>query len=103
MWLFKKKEKPILYEMFGSWGNRIEWQDFQKREVRGWKQRRPVVGDLIGMPMQSGNDGVFRFTEVEYMEDPRDMFFGKLEGIGYLSDFKGEYIPESEVKVTFLV
>lgn len=104
MWPFNKKNgKPVMYEMFGGWGNRIEWDDFHKRTVRGWKQRRPVVGDLLKTPMQSGNDGVFRFISVEYADDPRDLFYGKLEGDGYLSDFKGEYIPEKEVKVTFLV
>jgi len=105
MWPFKKlkRGKPIMYEMFGGWGNRIEWLDFAKREVQGWKQTRPKVGDLIRTPMKSGNDGVFCFTSVEYLDDPRDMFFGQLEAIGYLSDFRGEYTPESEVKVTFLV
>jgi len=98
-----RKRKPVMYEMFGGWGNRIEWFDYQKRKVHGWKQSRPVVGDLIRMPMQSGSDAVFRFTGVEYCDDPRDMFYGQLEGIGYLSDFKDEYIPESEVRVTFLV
>jgi len=103
MWPFKKKEKPIMYEMFGGWGNRIEWDNFQERTVRGWKQRRPVVGDLVKTPMASGADGVFRFVSVEYANDPSDMFYGQLEGLGYLSDFKEEYTPESEVKVTFLV
>lgn len=98
-----KKEKPMMYEMFGGWGNRIEWFDFQKRKITGWKQRRPVIGDLIKCPMESGNDGLFRVTSIEYMSDPRDMFFADTEPVGYLKDYKGEYMPESEVKVSFLV
>jgi hypothetical protein len=102
MWPFKKNGKPVMYNMFGEWGNRIEWQDFKKRTVRGWKQRCPRVGDLIKCPMQSGSDGVFKITSVEEMTDPPDMFFAETEGVGYLDDLKEEYTPESEIKVTFL-
>lgn len=115
MWPFRKKQAtveevkeektvPVLYEMFGGWGDRIDWQEIGERTVHGWKQKRPVVGDLVKAPMASGKDGLFRFIEVTYMTDPPDMFFGKLEGIGYIDDFKGEYTPEAERKdrVTFL-
>ncbi len=102
MWPFKKDGKPVMFEMFGGWGNRIEWQDFAKRTVRGWKQKTPKVGDLIKCPMQSGNDGLFRVTSVEQMSDPADMFFAETEPVGYLNDYKGDYTPESEIKVAFL-
>lgn len=98
----KKAEKPIMFEMFGGWGNRIQWEDFSKRTIVGWKQKTPRIGDLIRCPMQSGNDGLFRVTSVEESGDPADMFFAETEPAGYLDDYKGEYIPESEVKVAFL-
>lgn len=102
MSIFRKKEKPVMFEMFGGWGNRIEWRDFGKRTIRGWKQKSPKVGDLIKCPMASGRDGLFRVTSVEEPGDPRDMFYAETEPVGYLGDYEGEYIPESEVKVTFL-
>lgn len=102
MWPFKKKRVPVIFEMFGGWGNRIQWQDLPKRTIVGWKQKDPIPGDLIRCPMESGRDGLFRVTSVEKPGDPADMFFAETEPAGYFDDFKGEYTPESEVKVAFL-
>jgi len=75
-----------------SWGNRIEWHDFERRTVVGWIDRTAMfgsstpshgvcVGDDLICPMQSGKIGRFRFTEVKYERDPPDMFIGKVIGI----------------------
>lgn len=103
----KPKVKPVMYEMGGGWGNRITWQDLPKRKIVGWKQRTPVVGDLIKCPMESGKDGLFRIISVDKKTDPPDMFFADTEPAGYFEDYKDEYITEKEeretrTKLTFL-
>ena len=91
-----------MFEMFGGWGDRIDWQNFTKRQIVGWKQVKPKVGDLIKCPMESGDDGLFRVTRVEHMHDPADMFFADTEPVSYLRDYKGKYTPEAKEKITFL-
>ena len=97
------KATPTLYEMFGGWGNRIEWFDIANRKISGWKQRRPVVGDLIRCPMESGKSCLFKVISVNYMSDPADMFFAETKPIGYMEDYKGKYVLDAVRKSTFLV
>ncbi len=96
-----KARIPVLYEMSGGWGDRIEWSTIGSR-VTGWKQRIPEVGDLISSPMQSGKTGLYRVTDVEQMLDPRDMFFADVEEAFYLDEYEGEYTLDKERKATFL-
>ena len=93
---FSKKGKPVMYEMFGGWGNRIEWLNYNNGKIAGWKQRKPVIGDLIKCPMESGKDKLFRVINVKYMADPQDMFFADTEDAGYFEDYKEQYTPEEE-------
>jgi hypothetical protein len=77
---------PKTYEIGGGWGNTIQWFNYDKRRVTGWKQCKPRAGDILESRMESGKTGVFKFVEVEHCSDPHDMFFATVEDIGY----KGE-------------
>jgi len=60
-----------------------EWVFF---DVSGHLTPIPRVGDEVIISMASGKAAVFVFTEVEPCRDPKDMYFGKVVGIGYLED-----------------
>lgn len=81
------------------WGHHIEWTDFDKRSIWGhFDNARGVkafvltdapmppsleVGSVIRGEMQSGRMALFRVTELDWQSNPHDMFFGKVEDIGY--------------------
>lgn len=67
----------------GTWGDKVEWFHVGTRRVTGWKDERPIVGDILKSPMASGRVGIFVFTDVELMRDPPDMFFGTVEFHSY--------------------
>lgn len=88
-------EKPWRYSLGGGWGDAINVIDWEKRKFVGWKPRSPQVGDYLFCKMESGKVGILRFKEVEYMRDPRDMFFATCEDVG----FEGECeLPEMEME-----
>lgn len=97
--LFKnKKAKDSLlnsnthvYSVGGTWGNKIEWFDFERRRIVGWKSILPRQNDLLLSNMKSGKTAIFKIGVVENCNDPRDMFFAYVEFIGYLEDH-----PEKE-------
>ena len=94
-----------LYIIHGGWGHHIEWwEDFSNREVWGHLPDRPEVGDYLEAEMKSGKKAIFRFVSVDYKSDPPDMFFGKVEDVGYREDLDCEAlgIPEKELKTMFL-
>lgn len=86
MFGMKKKSTPSSDVMGGWWGNKIEWFDWERRRVVGWKQERPKVGDYLYAQMQSGKWAKFRYTEVDLKWDPPDMFFGTVKDIGYCTE-----------------
>ena len=52
----------------------------------GWLTRRPNNNDLLAIKCKSGYVGVFKISNVEYVEDPNDMFFFELSSpVAYLS------------------
>lgn len=73
-----------IYAIGGGWGNAVEWFDWNKRVVTGWKSRRPRKGDLLTCKMQSGKTAVWEFEDVKYERDPPDMFFGYMKDLGYI-------------------
>lgn len=72
-----------VYEIGGTWGNSIQWMDWETCLVVGWKQIKPEVGDSLRAKMESGKIGVYRFDEVSPCQDPKDMFFAKVSFVGY--------------------
>jgi len=101
--LFPRSAEPwrpgYAFALGGGWGNAINWQDWERRRVVGWKQRHPKMGDRLDAEMQSGRVAVFRFTNVEPCLDPRDMFFASVEDMGYADDFP---LPPVEKRSLFL-
>jgi hypothetical protein len=77
---------PAVFDMRErkTWGNRISWDDFDKRRLNGHTTPRPRLGDEIRSAMQSGGVGRFRVVDVDYCADPHDMWFATVEDIGYV-------------------
>jgi hypothetical protein len=70
-----------------SWGNSIRWLFGQEgTKVVGWMSPKPKVDDEVTTLMESGKVGRYRITEVEHPGDPKDMFFAKVEFVGYADD-----------------
>ena len=70
---------------YNSWGNRISWRDFEKRSIGGHCLNLRV-GDELRCKMESGGVGRFIIIEIDYCQDPRDQFFGKVVFFGYFED-----------------
>lgn len=81
--------KPKTFELGGSWGDAIEWQynipdtENRKARVSGWKEIKPKVDDFI---IGEFSDGIrkYKFTDVQYFSDPRDMFNGTIEFVEFI-------------------
>jgi hypothetical protein len=76
----------IVMEDHKSWGNAIQWRDYEKQQLWGHLTPRPAVGDEVLCELKSGRIGVFKIIDVDYTEDPQDMFFATTEPIGYLDE-----------------
>ena len=74
---------PVITIGEGYWGNVMEWNNFAKRKVHGWRPRPPVIGQRVEAEMQSGRTAVFEIENVKTMLDPPDMYFATLKDIGY--------------------
>ena len=82
--LFGKKEGRIFDMTSGSgWGNVVHF-DRNGIDVHGWLTPLPKKGDVILVRMKSGKVGKYIFTQVKPCGNPRDMFFGKVTGVGYV-------------------
>ena len=74
-------ENPHVYSMGGYWGHHIDWfgdNSPDDGKVYGHLPRLPELGDIVEVTMESGRVMEYRFIEVRYCADPRDMFFGTL-------------------------
>jgi hypothetical protein len=93
------------------WGHHIEWHDFTERKIWGHydnfnviqrfvtgEEPRPprmlAVGEVIRAKMQSDRYALFRVTEINWQNDPRDMFFGAVEDIGYEDEIRAAEAAE---------
>lgn len=71
------------------WGHRMSWTNYKTRNINGHlSMPRVQVGDTVVCQMKTNYANAtqqFRryvVTEVEYMVDPNDQFFGKVRDIG---------------------
>jgi len=69
-----------------GWGNAISWHDYDKRRLYGFLSRLPQNGDEIHFKMKSGKIARFAVQNVEYCDDPRDMWFADAVDIGYVGE-----------------
>jgi hypothetical protein len=75
----------------GGWGNIITWRGNTDKTINQWtimkvvgfKGERPRVDDILMSKLHSGKVCMFVFTEVEYMSNPADGFFGTVMTLGY--------------------
>jgi hypothetical protein len=73
-----------------GWGDNVHfWPEGSRDHIVGWLSRKPVVGDEIRFKMRSGRVGRYVLVEVEYMQDPPDMWSGRVEGLGYVESTCG--------------
>ena len=94
----KIRGNGILYTSHGDncWGNAISFRISKDDKLcdelgktqrfHGWKNRRPITGDYIQVPMKSGMHFLFEITEHEHCRDPIDMFFCTGMFLGYSED-----------------
>lgn len=67
-----------------TWGNNIEFFDWESRKIVGWLGSKPNKGDEIRSKMQSGKIARFEVKEVENCSNPDDMFFATVKDLDYL-------------------
>ena len=86
-WPLRTSEPPDFDDGIGGfWGNRIAWRicDFQGETFRivGWKplENAPGAGSVIRAEMESSWVW-FEIVDIDWMRDPDDMFFARLEPI----------------------
>lgn len=92
------KEPVTLYNLWehNGWGDSIEAEfphmtdesgqtgiDLDNCKCNGWLPRKPKDGDILRVKMTSGKIFQFRFMEVRHVQQVSDMFFAKLEAVGY--------------------
>lgn len=63
-------------------GTCVHWWTWESRTICG-HVHNPKVGDLFRAKMFSGKFGIFRIVEVKWQLDPSNMYFAKVEDIGY--------------------
>jgi len=84
--------KGVEVHVFGGWwGNHMELTSWNDGKFVGHRTPYPKVGDLIEADMESGRTAVLLITKIEGCRDPRDMYFGRFDPIGYVEDFN--HIP----------
>lgn len=49
----------------------------------GQNQKQLKIGQLLRCKMDSGRNAIFRLTDLRYMSDPKDQYFGTVEDIRY--------------------
>jgi len=102
--LFKKRVKltgKIWYmENHQGWGNRIGWSDFEKRRISAHTSPRPDEGDELRVKMQSGKIARFALIDIDYMSDPRDMWFATAYDIGYVGEKPINKVKEAKTQET---
>jgi hypothetical protein len=67
-----------------NWGDNIQWMKWEDRSIVGWTDPHPQPGDQIIFDMKSGRRAIFQIRSVDPCGDPPDMWFAKLNDIGYV-------------------
>lgn len=80
----KKIPRGETYHMqdYQSWGNAINWTNWPELKINGHLTRRPTIGDILTCDFVSGAKHEFQFIQVEYVNDPTDMFFAEVKHLG---------------------
>jgi hypothetical protein len=83
---FEIKPTGRVFEMPGEyWGVQIFFYDFERRLIYGYTDKKILtIGDELRAKMKSGMIARFLITDMEYCEDPPDMFFATVKDVGFL-------------------
>lgn len=100
--LFKKKRvltgRVIKAWEHKSWGNNIEWSDYNELRVVGWLPKKPIENDEMQFKMLTpeNKEVTTRFivTDVEHTQNVHDMFFAIVKPFAYV----GEPITDKTIK-----
>jgi len=89
--VIKRGKEVRLFKMGGGWGDAINMWRWPKKlgdicKVEGHKNPKPIKGDLLLMPMESGKTLLTQFTKVEPCGDPPDMFFADIKEVDYVEN-----------------
>lgn len=83
------KDFSVFGMSFFSWDNRNVMGFYDQIRagfygaMHGQDQKQLKVGQLLRCKMESGRNAIFRLIELEYMSDPKDQYFGRVEDVGY--------------------
>ena len=107
------KRKGAIIPFARNWGDnyditRINEADdkipFKTYDAQGWKSlhdgsmhNNVQVGDIIKVPCEGGKIGFLIFIWVEYMTDPKDMFFAKMAAVGICDEENDDSIGYEEL------
>lgn len=67
-----------------SWGDNINFFDWNTRKIYGLMTPKPKIGDEYRERTLSGQIYCFKIVAMEFPGDPHDMFFADVEDIGIL-------------------
>lgn len=89
--VIKRGKEVRLYKMGGGWGSAINVCRWPKKlgdkyEVSGHKNPKPVKGDLLLIPMESGKTLLTMFVDTQPCNDPPDMFFAEIKKVDYVDN-----------------
>lgn len=93
----KMTGKVWVKEEHDVWGNRISFTDFDTRRVSGHTTPLPNEGDELRCTMKSGKIFRFALVNVEYCNDPKDMWFADAYDIGYVGEKPINKVKEFKV------
>jgi hypothetical protein len=88
LWATRRRKSPFPGVRVGAevwhmgYDHGITWFSEKTSSVMGFHSRKPVVGDLLMVPMESGRIGYYVFTELRPQLDPHDMFFATVKPTG---------------------
>ncbi|MCK9596485.1 hypothetical protein M0R19_04835 [Candidatus Pacearchaeota archaeon] len=105
MKIFKKKLRKNfnIFVNNSSYGNSIRIFSDNKDgtyTVSAYTYPRPNEKDGLILDMQSGKKALYIITEIDYCQDPADMWFSKITFLKYIDNVELEVLLEKKVNTT---
>lgn len=81
-----------LVRLGGSWGNCISYFDDSHHKIYGFKPYTLAENSWL---VDTKTSEIFRIYDIEYMRDPTDQFFAKIEKIGEVKNPNNVSVEEA--------
>lgn len=94
------REDAVLFKVHEQWGDSCVFSSYENGLVHGFGDF-PRVGDVMVSKMNSGKEGAFLFVRVRHCGNPRDMWTGAVEGLGYVHNLKWPLPKQPEWRTQF--